>query len=94
MAQSIEPVEADLYSPLHLSTKIGSSLRQPPLRVGDVCRYVGPEGVLGVTCRGRDLQVLEVKGSLATVNALKDFFHHHEWIHPYDIEIRYLRKKA
>ncbi|GAB4216300.1 MAG: hypothetical protein OHK0012_18280 [Synechococcales cyanobacterium] len=95
MEHRVEPVEGDLYSPLQPSTRLCCSLPQRlPLRVGDICRYVGPDGVLGVTCRGRDLQVLGVKGSLATVNALKDFFHHHEWIHPYDIEIRYLRRKG
>ncbi|MDX2270358.1 MAG: DUF3987 domain-containing protein [Cyanobacteriota bacterium] len=94
--QEVEPVETDLSTPLHPSTSLCCSppQRLPLLQVGDICRYVGSHGVLGVTCRGRDLKVLEVKGSVATVNALKDFFHHHEWIHPYDIEIQYLRKRS
>ncbi|MDX2273560.1 MAG: DUF3987 domain-containing protein [Cyanobacteriota bacterium] len=86
--QAIKPVEADLYTPLQSSTSL------PLLQVGDLCRYLGSDGALGVTCRGRDLKVLEVKGSVATVNALKDFFHHHEWIRPFEIEMRYLRKKG
>jgi hypothetical protein len=96
IAQGIQPVEADLYSPLQPSTRLCCALDTPqrlPLRVGDICRYVGPEGVLGVTCRGRDLQVLEVKGSLAKVNALKDYFHHHEWIYPHEIPVKHLRKR-
>ncbi|MDX2271034.1 MAG: AAA family ATPase [Cyanobacteriota bacterium] len=66
----------------------------PFLRVGDICRYIGPDGAMRVTCQGRDLKVLEVKGSIATVKAIKDYFHHHEWIRPYDIEIQHLRKKS
>ncbi|MDX2271419.1 MAG: AAA family ATPase [Cyanobacteriota bacterium] len=66
----------------------------PLLRVGDICRYVGSDGPMRVTCRGRDLKVLGVKGSVATVTALKDYFHHHEWIRPYDIEMQHLRRKS
>ncbi|MDX2271040.1 MAG: AAA family ATPase [Cyanobacteriota bacterium] len=66
----------------------------PFLRVGDTCRYIGPDGAMRVTCQGRTLKVLEVKGSLATVKAMKDYFHHHEWIQSYDIEIRHLRRKT
>jgi hypothetical protein len=40
---------------------------------------------MNVTCWGRDLQVLDIKGEVATVKAEK-------WIHPHEIEIHYLRK--
>ncbi|NJK64416.1 MAG: ATP-dependent helicase [Synechococcaceae cyanobacterium SM2_3_1] len=57
----------------------------PLIRIGDVCRYRGPEGAMNVTCWGRDLQVLDIKGEVATVKTEK-------WIHPHEIEIHYLRK--
>jgi hypothetical protein len=51
---------------------------RPPIRAGDVCRYCGPPGAMGVTCRGRDLLVLDVKHEVATVKAEK-------WFHPHEI---------
>ncbi len=33
----------------------------PILQVGERCRYVGPEGAMAVTCRGKSMDVLEVR---------------------------------
>jgi hypothetical protein len=55
------------------------------IRVGDVCRYRGPDGAMKVTCWGKDLQVLAVENGIATVKA-------EQWVHTYQIEARYIRK--
>jgi hypothetical protein len=61
---------------------------KPPPRdisIGDVCRYCGPPGGVNVSCWGRDLHVLEIRGDIATVKAPS-------WIHPITIPIHHLRK--
>jgi Protein of unknown function (DUF3987) len=55
------------------------------LQIGDLCRYRGPDGAMQVTCWGKDLQVLAVEAGTAKVKAEK-------WVHPHQVEIRYLRK--
>ncbi len=61
---------------------------KPPPRdisVGDVCRYCGPPGGVNVSCWGRDLQVLDIRGDTATVKAPS-------WIQPLTLPIHHLRK--
>lgn len=51
-----EPILAEentIPPPIHLNT--------PRFRVGDHCRYCGQEGAMAVTCRGKILEVLEVR---------------------------------
>ncbi len=66
------------------SQNTGSSRRLQP---GDICYYSGPPSSLGITCGNRDLKVLEVKGTVASVKAEK-------WFSAHEVEIRYLRKRA
>ena len=35
--------------------------KPPVFRVGDHCRYCGPEGAMAVTCRGKELKVLNTR---------------------------------
>jgi hypothetical protein len=55
------------------------------IRIGDICRYRGPDGAMKVTCWGKDLQVLAIENGIATVKA-------QQWVHTYQVEARYLRK--
>ncbi len=61
------------------------TFRRNKLQVGDLCRYRGPDGAMQVTCWGKDLQVLVIEAGTAKVKA-------EQWVHPHQIEIRYLRK--
>ena len=60
---------------------------KPHLRIGDLCRYVGPPGAMNVTCWGKPLTVISISNDTATVQADK-------WLHPYDIPIHQLRKRT
>jgi CRISPR-associated protein Cmr3 len=55
------------------------------IQVGDVCRYRDPDGAMKVTCWGKDLQVVAIEKDIATVKA-------NQWVHSYQVEMRYLRK--
>lgn len=55
------------------------------IRVGNICRYRGPDGAMKVTCWGKDLQVLAIENGIATVKA-------EQWVHTYQIDMRYLLK--
>jgi hypothetical protein len=55
------------------------------IQVGDICRYRGPDGAMKVTCWGKDLTVLAIEKDIATVKA-------DQWVHTYQVEVRYLRK--
>jgi hypothetical protein len=55
------------------------------IRVGDICRYRGPDGAMNVTCWGKDLHILAIEDGIATVKA-------DQWVHTHQIKVRCLRK--
>ena len=58
--QSPAPVtEVDVE--LAEATALTPRYKPPVFRVGDRCRYCGPEGAMAVTCRGKELKVLNIR---------------------------------
>ncbi|MGB7416233.1 MAG: DUF3987 domain-containing protein [Thermosynechococcaceae cyanobacterium] len=57
------------------------------IQVGDVCRYRGPDGVMNVTCWGKDLHVMAIENGMATVKA-------QQWVHTHQIEEQHLQKRT
>lgn len=60
--------EAVLNQPSKPTTRNQQAARKPPpkgrrtnIRVGQMCRYRGPDRVMALTCRGKDLEVLETR---------------------------------
>ncbi|MEO0947801.1 MAG: DUF3987 domain-containing protein [Cyanobacteria bacterium J06641_5] len=63
----------------------GRRSRDLVFRVGDICRYSGPQGAMNVTCWGRDLEIVAIANGKATVKA-------ESWATPHEIPLRHLRK--
>lgn len=64
----------------------------PKLKLSDQCKYVGPEGAMAVSCRGRSLEILEIrheegKEPKARIKAKG-------WACDYWVPCRYLRHKT